>query len=273
MRHLVDAYSVSERRACRTLELNRSSVRYQTRSRDDEALRERLRDLAEERPRWGYRRLHVLLKREMPPINHKRVYRLYREENLAIRRRKRKRVARPRVPMAPPEVANELWTMDFVHDSLASGRSFRALTVLDAHTRECLAIEVDTSLPGARVARVLDRIGLFRGLPNAIRIDNGPEFAGQALDAWAYRNGVTLDFITPGRPMENAFVESFNGKFRDECLNQHWFLSLRDAQQKIERWRQDYNHVRPHSSLDDQTPSEFAGTISEGPGLSLALDQ
>lgn len=273
MRHLVDAFDVSERRACRTTGFARSSVRYRSCIQDDRDVRGRLRTLAEQRPRWGYRRLHVLLKREMPPINHKRVYRLYREEKLAIRRRRRKRVAQPRVPMQPPERANVLWTMDFVHDSLANGRSFRNLNVIDAHTRECLAIEVDTSLPGARVTRVLDRIGLFRGLPEAIRVDNGPEFSGQELDAWAYRNNVKLDFITPGRPMENAFVESFNGKFRDECLNAHWFVSLQDAQSKIERWRYDYNAVRPHSSLDDKTPAEFAGIISTHPRFSLSLDQ
>ena len=272
MRHLADAFEVSQRRACRTLGVARSSVRYTSCRPDDGHLRERLRALAEERPRWGYRRLHVLLKREMTPINHKRVYRLYREEKLAIRRRRRKRVAMPRVPMLPPDKANVLWTMDFVHDALNTGRSFRTLNVLDAHTRECLAIEVDTSLSRARVTRVLDRIGMFRGLPEVIRIDNGPEFSGRELDAWAYRNDVKLDFITPGRPMENAFVESFNGKFRDECLNVHWFVTMRDARSKIERWRHDYNVVRPHSSLDDKTPAEFAGTTFRRPRLSFSLD-
>ena len=188
-----------------------------------------------------------------------------------IRRRKRKRGARPRVPMPAPDAPNILWTMNFVHDTLANGRSLRTLNILDAHTRECLAVEVDTSLPGARVSRVLDRIGLFRGLPQTIRVDNGPEFAGQVLDAWAYRNGVTLDFITPGRPIENAIVESFNGTFREECLSQHWFISMQDARRTIERWRRDYNEVRPHSSLNNQTPFEFAGTISTSSRFSFSL--
>ena len=176
-----------------------------------------------------------------------------------MRRRKRERVASmQRVPMITPQAVNERWSMDFISDSLATGRSFRTLNVLDEYSRECLAIEVDTSLTGARVARVLGRIVQQRGSPEEILIDNGPEFTSRALDAWAYEVGVELRFIRPGKPVGNAFIESFNGSFRDECLNQHWFTDLKDARRKIEAWRLDYNIVRPHSSLGDLTPHEFA---------------
>ena len=249
---------MSERRACRLVGMPRATHRYAGRRPTHGAVRERLRALAGERPRWGYRRLAVLLAREGHVLNHKLVHRLYREEGLTVRRRRRKRAATARVPLTAPTRSNERWAMDFVSDALADGRKIRCLTIVDAFTRECPAIEVDTSLPGERVARVLDRIVAARGAPTAITVDNGPELAGKALDAWAYRHGVTLDFITPGKPVENAFIESFNGKFRDECLSQHWFLSLPDARFQIERYRRDYNDVRPHSALDNKTPAEFA---------------
>jgi len=255
-----DRYGLSERRACALSSLSRSTYRYEAQgSESAEALRERLLELAAERPRFGYRRLHALLVREGRRVNHKRIYRLYRELGLAVRRKRRNRVAQAnRQPRAVPEQANEQWSMDFMSDTLADGRSFRTLNVVDDATRENLTIEVDSSLTGARVCRVLDQIAQTRGLPQRIIVDNGPEFTSRALDQWAYANGVELVFIRPGKPIENAFVESFNGRFRDECLNLHWFTSLADARRKIAAWRLDYNHVRPHSSLGYLAPATFA---------------
>jgi putative transposase len=192
-------------------------------------------------------------------VNHKRLYRLYRAEGLAVRRKKRKRMAAAvRTVPPPPTLPNQRWSMDFTEDWLAEGRRFRALIVVDDFTRTCPAIEVDTSLSGTRVSLVLDRSIAAHGKPGIIVVDNGPEFSGKALDAWAYQRGVQLQFIRPGKPIENAYVESFNGKFRDECLNQTWFQDLDDARQKIEAWRRDYNAVRPHSSLGNLTPNEYA---------------
>jgi putative transposase len=239
-------------------------IRYQPRrsrfAEANERLRVRLRELAEERRRWGYRRLHILLEREGWQVNSKRVYRIYVEEKLVVRRRRRRRriCAEARVLLAAPTCPNETWTMDFLHDALANGRKLRTLSIEDAYTREMLVIEVDTSLPALRVVRVLDRLRLTRGLPTRIVIDNGTEFTSKALDQWAYENKVALHFITPGRPMENGYIESFHGKFREECLNEHWFLNLDDARETIESWRIDYNQVRPHSALGYLTPEEFA---------------
>ena len=222
-------------------------------------MRARLRTLAHERPRFGYRRLQVLLQREGFTVNHKRLWRLYRQEGLAVRRKRRKRAALGRRILLPvAQRVNERWSMDFVGDSLADGRSFRTLNIVDDFSREAPAIVVDQSLPGERVVRELEQLIAQRGVPAMIVTDNGPEFAGKALDAWAYRRGVKLHFIRPGKPVENAYVESFNGKFRDECLNEHWFTSLAHARDVIEGWRQDYNEVRPHSSLGNATPAEFA---------------
>lgn len=256
---LREEFGLSERRACRIVGLRRSTQRYQHRRAHLPELDTQLRRLAAERPRFGYRRLHVLLRREGFAVNHKCVYRLYREAGLAVRRKLRKRLAsEPRVPLPGVVRPNQQWNMDFTLDSLANGRRFRTLNIIDACTRECPAIEVDTSLPGARVVRVLERLADERGLPKVIVVDNGPEFVCKALDQWAHTNGVTIQFIRPGKPIENAFIESFNGKFRDECLNQHWFLTLDQARATIEAWRQDYNEVRPHSSLEHRTPAEFA---------------
>jgi putative transposase len=239
--------------------VGRSSCRYQARRRDDEELRERLRELAGERRRFGYRRLTVLLRREGWPVNHKRVYRIYGEEGLTVRRRPRKRLkAEGRTPWVLPTGANQAWTMDFTHDNLASGRKFRTLNLMDGFTRESPRIEVDTSLPGLRVVRVLEEVACQRGHPQAIQVDNGPEFISRVVDQWAFQHGVKLHFIAPGKPTQNAFIESFNGKFRDECLNENWFLTLQEAREKIEMWRKDYNQVRPHSALGYQTPEEFA---------------
>ena len=233
--------------------------RYKPKPDNDDHIRKRLRELAEQRKRFGSPRLHIMLKREGLVVNHKKTERLYREEGLALRRkRKRKRAAGIRVVMAPPQRINKRWSMDFVTDNIVTGRRFRALTIVDDYSRECPAIEVDTSLGGRRVVSVLDRLSETRGLPEVITIDNGPEFAGKALDEWAYRKGVKLNFIRPGKPIENAFVESFNGRFRDECLNTNWFLSVKHAREVIEEWRRDYNEVRPHSSLKGNTPREYA---------------
>lgn len=252
---------LSERRACRFTGFARSSQRYRTRRPSRVELRARLHTLAVLRPRWGYRRLYRLLRREGLVVNRKLVQRVYREEGLTVRRRRRKRVAMPRVPMPVPTRRNERWSMDFVSDALCDGRRFRALTIVDDFTRESPAIEVDTSLPGERVVRVLEQLAATRGVPRAIVCDNGPEFRGEALDQWADRCGVTLQFIQPGKPIQNAFAESFNGRLRDECLNESWFVSLYDAQQTIEAWRVDYNDERPHSSLGDATPAAFAAAF------------
>lgn len=226
-------------------------------------MRHRLRTLAQERPRFGYRRVHVLLRREGYRVNHKRVHRLYREEGLGVQRRKRKRVAERRGPS--PTIAmvpNECWGLDFMSDALATGRRFRTLGVIDTCTREALAIEVDTSLPSARVVRVLDQLITERGCPTEIVLDNGPELISRPLDQWADQHAIALGFIEPGKPEQNAVMESFNGRFRDECLNSYWFTSLADARQIIEAWRLDYNQVRPHSSLNYATPSEVYQQLS-----------
>lgn len=250
---------ISERRACRYTGFARATQRYQSRRPPDTELRARLHELAARRRRWGYRQLCRVLRREGQRINPKRVQRVYQEEGLQVRRRKRRRRAVvPRTPMPAPTRANERWSMDFVRDTLGDGRVFRAFTLVDDCTRECPVIEVDFSLSGDRVARVLDRLAATRGVPAAIVCDNGPEFAGQALDTWAHTRGVKLDFIDPGKPTQNAFIESFNGTFRDECLNENWFVSLGDAQRTIEAWRIDYECERPHSKLRDHTPREFA---------------
>lgn len=224
---------------------------------DEPVLRRRLRELALERRRFGYRRLHVLLGREGLAVNHKRVERLYRDEGLTVRRRARKRVAAAaRTPLLLPTGPNEQWSLDFVSDALSWGRRVRLLAVVDTVTREALAIEVDTSLPGERVVRVLERLATERGAPAAIVLDNGPELTGRALDQWAYGRGVQLRFIAPGKPVQNAFAESFVGRLRDECLNEHWFTTLADARRTVEAWRRDYNAVRPHSALGYRTPTE-----------------
>jgi putative transposase len=262
--HLRADFGLSQRRSCRLAVAGRTACRYQRRRSEPAGLRERLRELAGQRPRFGYRRLHVLLLREGWRVNHKRVLRMYREEQLAVRRRARKRVAVPRQPLAPPARPDACWAMDFVADRLADGRSLRALTIVDAYTKECVAIEVDTSLTGVRLARVLERLASAGRRPEVIVSDNGPELTSQALDAWAYGRGVRLHHIQPGKPTQNAYIESFNGKLRDECLNEHWWRSLREAQLTIEAWRRDYNTVRPHESLSWQTPAAFAAAWAGG---------
>jgi putative transposase len=259
------AYQRSERHACRLMGLARSTHRYRSRKPGkDAALRAHLKDLAGKRMRFGYRRLTAMLLREGAEVNHKRVYRLYREEGLAMRIRQRRRI-RWNGTAANPAAArpNQRWSIDFVSDCVSTGKVIRMLTMVDDYTRECPAIEVDTTLGGLRVRRVLDRVAAERGLPEAIVLDNGPEFRGRVMAAWSEERGVRLEFIQPGKPVQNAYVESFNGRLRDECLNANWFTSLSDARRKIETWRQDYNQQRPHSSLDYLSPAEFARTRLE----------
>jgi putative transposase len=245
-------------RACGLVGISRSLYRYRGRRSPALELRNRIAELAAIKRRYGYRRIQVLLRREGWSVNHKRTYRLYREQGLAVHRRKRKRIGLTgRLPRPAPKGPNENWSMDYVADGLIDGRKLRVLAIVDDYSRECLALEVDTSLPGARVVAVLEHLADLRGLPHSITVDHGPEFESQALDAWAYRRGVRLGFIRPGKPVENAYVESFNGRFRDECLNEHWFLSMHHARSTIEAWRIEYNTERPHSSLNDLTPEEF----------------
>ena len=257
--------AVSERRACGLIEIYRRTYRYVPRP-EDPRLRVRLRELAAERRRFGYRRLTRMLVREGGKANDKRVYRLYVEEKLSLRRKRgRRRRAGSRLVLAPrPTQPDHLWTMDFASDAFTNGRKFRTLNLMDGFTREALEIEPDTSLPGARVVRVLEGLKQQGRKPEVIVIDNGPEFVSQVVDQWAYENGVQLHFITPGRPMENGYIESFNGKFRDECLNENWFFDLADARRKIAEWKADYNHVRPHSALGYKTPMEFAASWKAG---------
>jgi putative transposase len=256
----------SIRKSCLLVGLTRASYDYQpVKGRDDE-LRERIRELAHQRRRFGCPRIHLLLRREGLVVNHKRTERIYREEGLSLRKRKRKKTAAiARVILPTAERPNERWSMDFVTDSIVTGRRFRALVIVDDYSRECPAIEVDTSLAGRRVVGVLERLEETKGLPETITIDNGPEFAGKALDEWAYRKGVKLNFIRPGKPIENAYAESFIGRLRDECLNENWFISLKDAREIIENWRIDYNESRPHTSLGGLTPREYV----ESTGMTL----
>lgn len=256
----MELYRVSQRRACGLLDLWPRIMRYQSVKDRQDGLRMRLKELAATRVRYGYRRLHVLLRREGWEINHKRVLRIYREEGLNLRsKRPRRRVAaKNREERAAATAVNENWSMDFLSEQLCDGRWIRVLTIVDNFTRESLAAEVEQKFTGYALTSILARIARQRGCPKSIRVDNGPEFTSKALDQWAYLNKVTLDFSRPGKPTDNAFIESFNGKLRAECLNQHWFTSLSDAKMKIERWREDYNEARPHESLGYLAPNEFA---------------
>jgi putative transposase len=254
---------LSRRRACRLIGISRSVAEHAPkRERDHARLRERLRALAGERRRFGYRRLHELLRREGWQVNHKLVERLYREEELAIRRRGRQKRGLGGVLAGAwcPIAADQRWSLDFTEDCLANGRRFRTVNLKDDCTRECPAILVDFSLPGQRVVGMLDDVARERGYPDMLVVDNGPELRGRELDRWAHDHGVRLFFIDPGKPVQNASIESFNGRFRDECLDQSWFTSLAEAQRVIEAWRLDYNERRPHTSLRMRTPAAFAAT-------------
>ena len=262
--YLMKEHQMSERRACRLLHLHRATKRYRAKRQKEDTLRQRLGEVARQRQRFGYRRLTALLRREGRSVNHKRVYRVYRELGLAMRSKRRRRISRAALPGKTEQAArpNQHWAMDFVSDTLATGQSFRALTLVDKYTRECLAIEVDTSLPGLRVVRVLERLAQSRGLPEEITCDNGPEFVSRAVQAWCAQKGVLLRYIAPGKPMQNGHAESFNGRFREECLNTNWFLHLVEAWRILESWRQDYNEQRPHSALAYRTPQEFAALFT-----------
>ena len=253
-------FGASERRALRVVQISASLYRYRSVARDASGLQLRIKEIAATRVHYGYRRVHVLLRREGYPDNVKRVYRLYREAGLSLRlkRPRRNRAAKWRQPKQLVSRINEIWSMDFVADALFDGRKLRMLTVVDCYTRECLAIDVGQSLKGEDVAMSLQRICAQRGLPVTIKTDNGSEFISKAMDKWAYERVVELDFSRPGKPTDNARVESFNGRLRQECLNAHWFLSLDDAKAEIGAWRQYYNESRPHSSLKWATPAEFA---------------
>lgn len=250
-------FSVSERHICELLGVATSSFRYRCR-RNDEALKEKLVTLARDKPRFGYRRLHILLQRGGETVNHKRVWRLYRQAGLCVKKRRRKRLLRIGTPAINASRANERWSLDFASDGLASGRAIRVLSVMDTYTRECLALDADTSFPSPRVTRVLDSIAKTRGWPERMRCDNGPELTSRHFLAWSIERRITLEHIQPGRPTQNGHVESFHGKLRDECLNVSWFRNLFDARRKISEWRNDYNESRPHSSLGYATPSQFA---------------
>lgn len=263
---LREEYAFSERRASLLMTIPVSSYRYRSKCRDEE-LRTRLVELARERPRFGYRRLHVLLRRRGEVVNHKRVHRVYREAGLSIRRKKRRQSARMGRPLQICTGANQEWALDFVHDAVACGRAIRVLSVVDAYTRECLALEADTSFASRRVTRVLDEIIAERGRPGRIRCDNGPELTSRHFLAWCVEQQVELLHIQPGKPTQNAQVESFNGRMREECLNVSWFDNLFDARRKIHAWQKDYNEERPHSSLSYLTPNEFASrTVTESHG-------
>ncbi|MDT3686746.1 MAG: IS3 family transposase [Pseudorhodoplanes sp.] len=268
--HLREAYGMSERRACKTIGSCRMTIRYASTRPDDGRLRARMRAIAQERRRFGYRRLHVLLKREGFVVNHKKLFRLYREERLAVRRRGgRKRAIGTRAPMMIPVAPNARWSLDFVSDQLTDGRRFRILTVVDDCTRECLALVADSSLSGARVARELDRLITERSRPGMIVSDNGSELTSNAILAWAEQTQVEWHYIAPGKPMQNAFIESFNGRLRDELLNETLFTSLAQTRIALACWRADYNGTRPHSQLGWKTPSEFAAIFH--PRRDLAL--
>ena len=261
--YAIESLGLSERRACLLTGVSPSVYRYEAKRGNDDELRTRMRELAGERKRFSSPRLHIMLTREGLVVNHKRTERIYREEGLGLRRkRRRKGTAGARVIIPAPERPNQKWSMDFVSDSAVTGRRFRALTIVDDYSRECPAIEVDASLGGVRVVGVLERLAETRWLPEVITVDNGPEFAGKALDEWAYRRGIKLNFIRPGKPVENAFAESFNGRLRDECLNINWFMSIKHAREVIESWRQDYNEVRPPSSLKGRSPNEYAEAVA-----------
>jgi putative transposase len=257
--HVMKAHASSERRTCRALGVSRTSYRYRSCRTEPKQLVEKLRELAKERPRFGYRGLYRLLRRRGHVVNHKRVYRLYKRDGLQVRTKRRKRfAASPRVEVAKPTRPNQCWAMDFVSDHFVDGRRFRVLTVVDHFSRRCPGALVETSIPGAMVARFLDELAAMSGgYPAMICVDNGPEFISNALDQWASERGVKLVFSRPGKPVDNAFVESFNGRLRDECLNANWFRSLAEARTLIKHWVKDYNEERPHSALGGLTPIEY----------------
>ena len=258
--YLCDQYRASERHACRVLRIGRGTYRYKSHHKEWTELRERIREIAKSRVRYGYRKILVLLRREGWQVGKHLVYRLYKEEGLALKKRpqKRRKAVRHREERFRPTAPDQAWSVDFVADQLQDGRRFRSLTIVDVFTRESVAIEVGQGLRGEDVVRTLNRLKHEGRTPKLLFCDNGSEFSGQAMDLWAYQNGAKIDFSRPGKPTDNAFVESFNGTFRDECLNVHWFETLAEAKQLIESWRREYNESRPHRALKERTPNEFA---------------
>ena len=272
VRDVMDRHGLSERRACQLANLHRSVFQYEKEDGGDEALRRRLRELANERRRFGYRRLHILLQREGVEVNHKKLFRLYREERLTVRKRGgRKRALGTRRPILVPDRANQRWSLDFVSDALSDGQRFRVLCIVDDCTREALATVVDRSMSGRRMTRELDALIRRRGQPDLIVSDNGTEMTSHAVLRWCQDTGAGWPYIAPGKPMQNAFVESFNGRLRDECLNENLFGNLAEARRIIETWRIDYNINRPHTSLNGQTPTEFAQRLRSTRPASLEL--
>jgi len=267
--YLCNQYRASERHACRVLRVGRGTYRYLSQRKEWTELRSRIREIAQSRVRYGYRKIIVLLRREGWPVGKHLVYRLYKEEGLALKKKaqKRRKAIRYREERFQPTAPNQAWSLDFVADQLQDGRRFRSLTILDVFTRESVAIEVGQSLKGEDVVRTLNKLKHEGRTPKLLFCDNGSEFAGQAMDLWAYQNGVKIDFSRPGKPTDNAFIESFNGTFRDECLNVHWFETLPETKQLIESWRREYNESRPHRALKDRTPSEFASEYAASRAL------
>ena len=257
--HLCRSYAVSQRRACEVIGVDRSSIRYRLRRRDDGHVRARLRELAAVRRRFGYRRLHLLLEREGLHINHKKLRRLYAAERLQVRRRNvRRRALGTRAPLTLPQGPNQRWSLDFVSDAMTDGRRFRILTVVDDFTRECLCLAADTSLPGVRVVRELNAVVAMRGRPAMCVSDNGTELTGMAILRWCQETGIAWHYIAPGKPQQNAFIESFNGRLRDELLNETLFTSLAHARAVLANWMVDYNTIRPHSSIGNRPPAVYA---------------
>lgn len=258
MAYVVSRFGLSKRKACLLINLTRSTSHYRRKAKDDHHLRTRMKELAHKHKRYGSPRLHALLKREGLVVNHKRTERIYRQEGLSLpQRMRKKRISAVRVHMPPASKVNEVWSMDFVSDACADGRPFRILAIVDDFTKVSPGILVSTSIPGTKVTAFIDQIAFQHGYPVRLRVDNGPEFTSKVFQQWAYERTIQIDYIRVGKPTDNAFIESFNGRLRDECLNEHWFLSVRDAQEKIEFWRVFYNRERPHSTLGFLTPYEF----------------
>lgn len=267
---LIDNYRISRHRACLVICFPESTMRYIKRTKDDTALRNRIRELVVSRVRYGSDRIHMVLRREGWMVNHKKVRRIYREEgfNLRLKRPRRSKSAMHRLERPLLTQPNQCWSMDFVHDQLFDSRRFRALTIVDNFSRYCYAIQVAKSFTAIQVAETLEQIRIsYKTLPQRIQVDNGSEFTGKDFDRWAHQNNVTLDYSRPGKPTDNPFIESFNGSFRDECLNTNWFLSLQDAIDKINAWKEEYNHFRPHSSLKGSTPAEVNKQFLKCPKL------
>lgn len=272
--HLCERFSVSQRRACRTVAADRTTIRYRHRRPDDGALRERLRSLAAERRRFGYRRLHILLRREGTSVNHKKLRRIYADERLQVRRRGgRKRALGTRAPLALPQGPNQRWSLDFVSDMLTDGRRFRILAVVDDYSRECLCLVADTSLSGGRVARELDAVIARRGPPLLCVSDNGTELTSMAILRWCQERRIEWHYIAPGKPQQNGFIESFNGRLRDELLNETLFTSLAQARVVLANWQHDYNTIRPHSALGNLAPETYAKLSAAAMQRGRALEQ